>query len=185
MLAHGQILWLNKTMRLKILLISFLASFSLWAQIPLSVNEKLKNPRETMHTFLDAMEKVKKGDSKALSDAILTMDLTTLDPSLRALVGKISAERLVNTIDRIAKINYSYIPNYETGPKWFFRKQTISLNDKIYEVEIAINRANDGNWRFTPETILSIENFYTSVSHLKVVDGVDEFVIYLASVGKL
>lgn len=161
-------------MQLKILLVSLLTSFSIWAQIPLSVNEKLKSPRDTMRTFFNAMEKVKKGDSKSLGDAIQTMDLTTVDPSLRGLVGKISAERLVNTIDRISKINYSYIPNYETGQKWFFRKQTISLNDKIYEVEIAINRAVDGNWRFTPETILSIENFYTAVAHLKVVDGVDE-----------
>ena len=161
-------------MMIKIFLISILTSFPLFAQIPLSVNEKLKNPRETMRTFLDAMEKVKKGDTKSLSDAILTLDLSTVDPSLRSLVGKISAERLVNTIDRLTKINYSSIPNYETGTKWFFKKDTIEINGKNFEVEIAINRAVDGNWRFTPETILSIENFYTSVAHLSVVDGVDE-----------
>lgn len=156
-------------MLIKIILLSIFTSFGLFAQ----VSEKLKSPRDTMHTFLDAMEKVKKGDSRAMSEAMLTMDLSMVDPSLRSLVGKISAERLVNTIDRVAKINYSSIPNYEAGATWYFRKQTLSLNDKIFEVEIAIHRMADGSWKFSPETIFSIENFYSSVAHLKVVDGVD------------
>jgi MscS family membrane protein len=156
-------------MILKILFISLLTSFSLFGQ-----TQELKSPRQTMHTFLDAMEKVKKGDAAAINQALLTLDLTTIDPALRNLVGKISAERLINTIDRISKIDYSLIPNHETGPKWFFRKQTISQGDKIFEVEIALNKTNDGNWKFSPETILSVENFYSSLSHLKVVDGVDE-----------
>jgi MscS family membrane protein len=161
-------------MFVKIFFLSLFTSLSLFAQIPSSINEKLKSPRETMHTFLDAMEKVKKGDSRALSDATLTLDLSAIDPSLRSLVGKISAERLINTLDRLSKINFYAIPNNENGSKWTFKKETVSLNDKNLEVEISINRATDGNWRFTPETILSIENFYTSVAHLKVVDGVDE-----------
>jgi MscS family membrane protein len=156
-------------MFIKIISILLLASFSLFAQTSV-----LNTPRHTMHTFLDAMGKVKKGNANAITEALPALDTSIIEPNLRNLVGKMSAERLVNTIDRIGKIDYSVIPNYEVGAKWYFRKQTLLLNGKNVEVEIALNRTSDGSWKFSPETILSIENFYSSVSHLKVVDGVDE-----------
>ena len=152
----------------------FLISSKLFAQLP--INEKLGSPRLTMHTFMEAMEKVKKGETEAINEAIITLDLTAIDSSLRTIVGKSTAERLVNTIDRIAKINYQNIPTKEMGPKWFFRKETISLNDKNFDVEIAIEKSRDGNWRFSSETVQNIEYFYASVSHLKVVEGVDSLI---------
>lgn len=137
--------------------------------------EKLKDPQETMRTFMQAMDKVKAGSSSAFNEAISTLDLSQIDPPLRQLTGKITAERLINTLDRIAKISYAHIPTYETGPKWVFRKQTVSVGDKVYEVEIAIGKTADNVWRFTPETVSTIGNFYSSVSPLKVVEGVTEY----------
>ncbi|MDO9181480.1 MAG: mechanosensitive ion channel family protein [Bacteriovorax sp.] len=139
------------------------------------LQEKLKNPQETMRTFLMAMEKVKSGSTNAFREASSTLDLSQIDPSARQITGTITAERLINTLDRVAKINLFHIPVYETGPKWIFRKQTVTVGDNVYDVEIAIVKTIDGVWKFSPETVSSIENFYTSVANLKVVEGVTEY----------
>ncbi len=154
---------------------SLAEKISILDSLSFNEKEKLKTPQETMRTFMLAMEKVKAGSNSAFSDAILTLDLSQIDPALRALTGRITAERLVNTIDRLAKINFSHIPSYEEGPKWIFRKQTVTLGENLYDVEIALNRTSDGVWKFSPETIKSVENFYSSIAHLKVVDGVTEY----------
>lgn len=137
--------------------------------------EKLKNPQETMRTFVLAMERVKNGANSAFKDAIATMDLSMIAPNARQATGVITAERLINTIDRIGKINFAHISTNENGPKWFYRKQTVTVGNNVYDVEIAIAKTEDGLWKFTPETVASIENFYSSVAHLKVVEGVTEY----------
>jgi MscS family membrane protein len=141
----------------------------------IELREKLRNPQETMHTFITAMDKVKGGNNAGFSDAVSTLDLSEIDATLRKLTGKMTAERLVNTLDRIAKINFTHIPMYENGPKWLFRKQTVSVDGNIFDVEIAIGKTADGLWKFTPETISSVENFYASVAHQKVVRGITEY----------
>ncbi len=141
----------------------------------IDLHSHLKNPQETMRTFIQAMDKVKGGDNSGFALAIETLDLSRIDLPLRNLTGKITAERLINTIDRIAKINFSNIPFQENGPKWYFRKQTVSLGNDVHDVEIAIGKSQDGNWRFTAETVESIENFYTAVSHQKVIHGITEY----------
>lgn len=137
--------------------------------------ENLINPQQTMRTFIESMDKVKAGQSSAFNTAITTIDLSQIDPDLRQLTGKITAERLINTIDRITKINYYHIPSYTDGPKWYFRKQTVSVGNKTYDVEIAIEKTTEGIWKFSPETVASIDNFYSSLSQLKVVEGVTEY----------
>ena len=137
--------------------------------------EKLKNPEQTFRTFIQAMEKVKNGSGNAFNEAILTLDLSQIDPNARQVMGRMTAERLINTLDRIAKINFTHVPTNEIGPKWFFRKQTVNIGDNVFDVEIAISKTEDGVWKFTEETVSSIENFYKSVSHLKVVEGVTEY----------
>ena len=139
------------------------------------IQEKLKNPQETMRTFLQAMDKVKNGSTNAFSEAILTLDLSQIDANARQITGKITAERLINTLDRIAKINLFHISTNQNGPKWFFRKQTVNVGDNVYDVEIAIAKSPEGVWKFSPETVASIENFYASISHSKVVEGVTEY----------
>lgn len=137
--------------------------------------EKLKSPAQTMRTFIEAMDRIKKGSSSSFDEAILTIDLSEIDPALKQLTGKITSERLINTIDRIAKISYGHIPTYSIGPKWYFRKQTVSVGNDTHDVEIAIAKTADGVWKFSPETVSSIENFYSSVAQLRVVEGVTEY----------
>lgn len=137
--------------------------------------EQLKNPEQTMRTFIEAMDKIKRGLTSSFDEAVLTMDLSKIEPSLKLITGKITSERLINTIDRIAKINFDLIPTYEEGPKWYFRKQSVAIGDRVFDVEISLGKTVNGVWRFTPETVSSIDHFYSSVASLKVVDGVTDY----------
>jgi hypothetical protein len=90
--------------------------------------EKLKSPRETMRTFLSAMDDVKVGKNDVRSSfdqAARTFNLSQVEENFRERIGRRSAERLINTIDRISKINLENIPQYSNGSKWYFRKQLI------------------------------------------------------------
>lgn len=140
--------------------------------------EKLKSPQETMRTFIGAMDEVKKGGSASrgyFDQAARTFNLSRVDENIREMTGRQAAERLINTLDRITKVDLSHIPNTVDGSKWYFRKQTIAAGDKNIEAEIAIERNADGAWRFSPETVATIGDLYATVSHLKVVDGVIEY----------
>ena len=140
--------------------------------------EKLKSPRETMRTFIEAMDEVKKnsGSVRAHFDqAARTFNLSRIDENVREMTGRQASERLINTLDRITKIDFNHIPNNVNGAKWYFRKQTISDGDKSIEAEIAIEKNADGAWRFSPETVNSLAYLHASVAHLNVVDGVIEY----------
>lgn len=140
--------------------------------------EKLKNPQETMRTFVEAMEEVKKNSGSArvyFDQAVRTLNLSKIDENLREKTGRRVAEKLINTIDRITKIDFSNIPTDPSGSKWYFRKQSIANGDRTVEAEIAIEKSADGAWRFTPETVETIPVLYESVAHLHVVAGVVEY----------
>lgn len=140
--------------------------------------EKLKNPQETMRTFIAAMDEVKNGSPRArasFDQAARTFNLSKVDANLRDKVGRQVAEKLINTIDRITKVNIEHIPSNPDGGKWYFRKQSLGEGEKIVEAEIALEKNIDGAWRFTPETVSTIGALYASVAHLPVVDGVVEY----------
>ena len=140
--------------------------------------EKLKSPRETMATFLNAMDEVKtrrSGTDYFFREAMKTMDLSMIKESVRVPTGKLAAERLINTLDRIAVIKLNKIPNYENGPKWFLRKETVIDNDRAYEVEIAIEKNDDGAWRFSRETVESIDRLWSAVAGRNVKSGIVEY----------
>ncbi len=141
--------------------------------------EKLKSPRETMRTFVESMEEVKKtsGSSRLyLEQAARTFNLSRIDENIRDMTGRQSAERLINTLDRITRVDFNHIPNDTNGSKWYFRKQAITgENGAVIEAEIAIEKNADGAWRFTPETVNTIGNLYATLSHLDVVEGVVEY----------
>ena len=140
--------------------------------------EKLKNPRETMRTFITSMDEVKKGAQSArvyFDQAARTFNLSKVEEGLREKVGRQAAERLINTLDRITKVNIENIPTSPDGDKWYFRKQSINRGNETIEAEIALEKNADGAWRFTSETVATIGELYASVAHLPVVDGVMEY----------
>jgi MscS family membrane protein len=139
--------------------------------IDANIAEELRNPQETFRTFMNSMESVKKGETSSFLAAIKTIDLSHISPTSKNSIGKITAERLINTIDRLSKVHFQQIPTVVNGETWYFRKQTININNQVKEVEIAIHKTKEG-WKFTPETVNSIEDYYHSVEKLPTLPGV-------------
>jgi len=104
------------------------------SQLSFEERQRLKSPRETMRTFISSMEKVKVGNSSGFNEAILTLDLSQTDSAVRKVTGRVTAERLINTIDRLAYVNFDHIPNSADGPKWIFRKQTVNSGEVALDV---------------------------------------------------
>lgn len=137
--------------------------------------EKLKSPRETMSTFLNAMDEVKTGTNGRehfLQEAIKTLDLSDVKANIRGATGKLAAERLINTLDRTQIIKLNKIPSYSDGPKWYLKKETINEGNRAYEVEIAIEKNADGAWRFSRQTIQGIDRMWAAVADKDVLNGV-------------
>lgn len=139
----------------------------------------LSSPRATMKTFLTSMSKVKnnEGDiNQAYKKAISTLSLDHLDPQIRNDISKVIAIKLVNTIDRIEKVEYKNIPNSIEADKWVYKQKTVLVDGSQKDVEISMSKTTkeDGisEWKFSKTTIDNIGLFYQSVANNKIAKGV-------------
>lgn len=126
-------------------------------------------PRETMKIYLKAMVKIKNGDGNTTqnySTAISTFDLES-KTSFNYEIGKKYAEQLINTIDKIKKVDYNSIPNEKVGSQWFFDKRFIGG----MQVEISI-KEKDKKWYFTQDTFKSLSLYTQELQSKNIVKGV-------------
>lgn len=121
------------------------------------------NPKSVAAYFLESMQEVEEGTRSSYEKAITTLDLSFIDRAMKNSVGRISADRLMITLKKLGGLNLNSVPTYTDGARWYFRKQTVEIGNKIFDVEISIDKDATGNWRFTKETILNIEVFEESL----------------------
>lgn len=136
-----------------------------------AANSQLSTPRSSMSLFLMALEKIKAGDDKAYAEAVEVLDLSFMDKAMRKSVGKVTVDRLMITLSKLGGVTLKAVPEYTEGSRWFLRKQTVQVEDKIFEVEISIDRNSLGEWKITKETIQSIEIFEESLKGIKLTNG--------------
>jgi len=136
--------------------------------------EDFQNPRKTMKFFLKVMKGHKTGDSNAMPLALKAINLEGIDKTTRTESGSLVAEHIINTIDRIERINIKKIPTKLKKSIWVYKKRSISLDGKDYEVEISIEKNTKGKWLFSKQTVETIEYFYRSLKDQSVVKGVKE-----------
>lgn len=129
-------------------------------------------PRSSAAYFVESMHEVQTGSKSSYEKALTTLDLSFIDRAMRTSVGRVTADRLILTLKKLGGLNLNSIPTYTDGARWYFRKQTVEIGNKIFDVEISIDKDGAGNWRFTKETILSIENFEESLADVIVDDTV-------------
>ncbi|RLA63638.1 MAG: hypothetical protein DRQ88_00285 [Epsilonproteobacteria bacterium] len=143
----------------------------------------LSSPRATMKTYLMAMHNYKKGDNSAIHIAMETINLAHLDSAIKETSGKLIAEQLIQTLDRIEKINYAEIPINLKEKIWIYKKKSVHVGEKVYPVEISISLQKNGDkdkrkhkqiWKFTKNTSDTIGHFWNSLKKKKVVHGVVE-----------
>lgn len=147
----------------------------------LDVFANLSTPRDTMKTFLEAMVKIKNKDGDidlAYKQAISTLSLDHLDPQIQKEIGKNTAIKLINSLDRIEKINYSQIPENLNSNKWTYKQLSIMVDGISEDIEISMikNIIDDNNvvWKFSKETVDSIGVYYQYLSDKELVKGVNK-----------
>lgn len=131
---------------------------------------KTDNPRETMKSFMNAMNAyrhgVKEHDSEDLAkinSAMRCLDLSTLPVLGKEEKGKAAAIYLKEVMDRVIVIDYEKIPEKSetTAPllRWRLRNTEIVIN-KILEGDRA------GEYLFSAETVERAPEFFEKVKHL-------------------
>lgn len=140
---------------------------------------QLESPRATMQTFLKAMVQVKNNENpaEAYKIALSTLSLDHLDPQVYEDVGRVTAIKLINTIDRLEKINYQNIPLNPKQEKWIYKKLNVNLHDEVIPVEISmikVVKEDKTQWKFSPLTVETIGYYYQSLSNKDVVTGVNK-----------
>lgn len=149
---------------MKILLQTWLIIFGLFISIPVvlaadkdTVNvvvqeapESLKNPRETMTTFMNAMKHVAQGEDEHIKQAVSTLDLSQTPELIREDKGKELAHSLSSIIERSKKVVLESIKTDPTGGKYVFGRYS--------QGNVEIVKQVDGRWLFSQETIAVIPN---------------------------
>jgi MscS family membrane protein len=111
------------------------------------VPEGQRSPRETMRTFLVAM------DSRDWAIVVATLDFSGMDPEPNVLVKIEYAYRLKVVIERLAIVDFERISDSPEA-------STFNFPEEAEDPPIQIIRNEDGAWRFSPATVSRIDALY-------------------------
>lgn len=158
-----------------VLLLSFFSPAN--AQDELYPEDSLSSPRDTMNFFLKTMKGFKTGDKKAINLAIKAIDKSNFEISTSTTSARIVAIKLINSLDRIEKINVQTLPDdMGDSTKWTYKTFNLKQDGKAFNAEISMTLDEDeGQWLFSAETNLSITAIEHSLNSHTVVAGVVEY----------
>lgn len=152
------------------LIFLFIAAPALASKNPLAPL-KTDNPRDTMRSFMEAMNDYRKGDAIGSSrlkvridDAVRCLNLDDVSVMSRQQTGIETAIMLKEVIDRIIVIDYEKIPEAAEKPDEPLERWRL----KNTEIVIARVRSGDrtGEYLFSPDTVARAEEFFEKVKHL-------------------
>ncbi|EQC50664.1 hypothetical protein, partial [Bacteriovorax sp. DB6_IX] len=132
----------------------------------------LSSPRSTMNYFLKSMKGHKLGDSRGLELATQTLDLSQLNEKSRNVKARDYALKLINVLDRIEYINVKTIPENPPHTIWYYRLESLKINQEKVKVEMAIAKNKEGEWLFTPKTLESLDFYEIHLKNKDVVANV-------------
>ncbi len=130
---------------------------------------KLDSPRDTMRSFMDAMNDFKTGvqtgdesKQKRIDDAVRCLNLGDMSFVLRIDKGRSAAIFLKEVVDRIIVVDYSKIPDLSGDDP--------PLRWRLKNTEIVIARIDAGDfageYRFSLDTVERAQEFYEKVAHM-------------------
>ena len=132
---------------------------------------KTDNPRETMKTFIDAMNKYKKGVVEKdevleayIDRAVRCFDLSSYSFVEQSQKGREAAILLKEVIDRVILVDYDKIPEKSDIPG----EKLLRWRLKGTEIVISSQESGDraGEYLFSDETTRRVKEFYDKVKHL-------------------
>lgn len=137
---------------------------------------KTDNPRETMKTFIDAMNKYKKGVVEKdevleayIDRAVRCFDLSSYSFVEQSQKGREAAILLKEVIDRVILVDYDKIPEKSDIPG----EKLLRWRLKGTEIVISSQESGDraGEYLFSDETTRRVKEFYDKVKHLPYLEG--------------
>jgi MscS family membrane protein len=141
------------------------------ADLDVFLDFKTDHPRDTVRTFMSAMNEYKKGVDEGdegkksrIFDALRTLDLGDIPFVLRDERGREIAQVLKEVIDRVILIDYGMIPDSSEMDRW-----------RLKNTEMIITRVQEGDrigeFLFSRETVSRAQSFYQRVKHLPYLAG--------------
>ncbi|RMG32605.1 MAG: mechanosensitive ion channel family protein [Gammaproteobacteria bacterium] len=131
----------------------------------------LASPRDTLATFLGAMNDIKRGDPKRLDDALATLDLSDINPLVRRERGETLAWQLLEVMDRTRVVDLKKVPLRPRGNEWIFARYDKGV--------IRLRRQEDGRWLFDAATLRQLPAIYEHLSRAEPVKGLEDNSEYL------
>ncbi len=141
------------------------------ATAPKAPPAHLASPRETLRTFLGAMNDIKRGDAQRIEDALETLDLSQISAPVRREIGEKRAWMLLEVMDRTRKVNLKRVPKRPDGAEWLFAR----YKDGV----IRLRRQEDGRWLFDASTIEQLPKIYDRVASRAPAKGLEDNAAYL------
>lgn len=138
------------------------------------VNPYLGSPRATMETFLNGMSTWDEGGRE---QAILALDLSQVDKTVREEIGETTAVLLKRIMDRDRYVIYQEIPNSPDGPVYVhLRDDTdVSGTRKIEIAPLPIDEEGTAfEWRFSAATVEVAQELWDAYKERPLVSGVKE-----------
>ena len=132
---------------------------------------ELSSPRESMRTFLAAMNDIKRGDTQRIEDALSTLDLSEVNPLVRDERGEKLAWQLLEVLDRTRVIDLQKIPAQSEQPVWTFHSYDKGV--------LRLRRQEDGRWLFDAASLRQLPAIYEKLSSRAPVQGLDDNSEYL------
>jgi MscS family membrane protein len=137
---------------------------------------KTDNPRETMMTFMDAMNAYKNAFDKNdpaingyVDRAARCLDLSSFSFVDQQQRGREAAILLKEVIDRVIVIDYSLIPEKSSVPG----ENLLRWRLKGTEITIMLQQSGNrmGEYLFSADTVLRVGEYYELVRHLPYMEG--------------
>ncbi len=137
---------------------------------------KTDNPRDTMQTFMNAMEKYKEGKEKRdpllagyIDRAVRCFDLSGFIFVEQQQRGREAAILLKEVLDRVIIIDYSKIPEKSDVPGGKLLRWRLKGTEIVISMQESGNRA--GEYLFSADTTMRMREFYDKVKHLHYKEG--------------
>lgn len=123
-----------------------------------NLQERLKSPQATMRSFLDSV------NNDRLEEAAACLDFSRMNATVEARRAKEKelAFKLKAVLDKIVRIEVPNFTNDGTGEQPFSLNQAhdVDVEDQTIAAQIVLAKSGDGLWRFSPDTVAAIEEFY-------------------------
>ena len=152
-----------------------------------AADPRYRSPHATMMTFIDAMnlsakrrqQNDAKGSQEAIAEAVATFDLSEVNSER----GPQLAARLLGILNRLgwyqpwylwheAEIRGATRQVYFPHPR--FEALVVDIDFNRTTNAIVLVREADGNWKFSAQTVVGIDELYLALERLPIKVGLDE-----------